>query len=130
MALIIVLIMSLMSNVPIYSNTEYVSPSPKIEKFYTNIPEIDNWVVVPKSTKEITINVEALNTETVLFWLVPTGSEQWNERKLIGFDIKNDGDNKFSMTWKIPEHLHHHLYVEALGDNNIEHTSLNIYSIP
>lgn len=125
-----VLAMSLMLNVPIKANTEYVPPSPKIEKFYTSIPEKDNWVRVPEGTKEITIYVEALNTETVLFWLIPTGTQQWYERKLIGYDIKDDGDNKFSLTWKIPRPLHDHLEVQALGENEIAGRILNITSTP
>ncbi|MBS4193194.1 hypothetical protein KHA94_24160 [Bacillus sp. FJAT-49705] len=119
-----------MLNVPIKGNTEYVPPSPKIEKFYTSIPEKDNWVRVPKGTGEITIYVEALNTETVLFWLIPIGTQQWYERKLIGYDIKDDGDNKFSLTWKIPRPLHDHLEVQALGENEIVGRILNITSTP
>jgi hypothetical protein len=43
--------------------------------------------------------VKAENTETVLFWLVSTGTENWNQRKLIGYDIKGDDkDNQFTLT--------------------------------
>jgi hypothetical protein len=124
------LAISLMLNVPIYAKGEYVPPSPKIVKFYTSIAEKDNWVTVPEGTEEITINVEALNTETVLFWLIPTGTQTWYERKLIGYDIKDDKDNNFSLTWKIPKHLHDHLEVQALGENEIVGRLLNITSTP
>ncbi|MEH7442957.1 hypothetical protein V7201_11685 [Bacillus sp. JJ1122] len=122
--------MSLAMNVPVKGQLEYIPPSPKIEKFYTSIPEIDNWVSVPQGTDEITIYVEAKNTETVLFWIIPTGIQQWYERKLIGYDIKDDGDNKFSLTWKIPGHLQDHLEVQALGENELTGSILNITSIP
>ncbi|PGT88260.1 hypothetical protein COD11_05955 [Bacillus sp. AFS040349] len=119
-----------MLNLPVYAKRDYVPPSPKIVKFYTGIPEKDNWVTVPEGTKEITINVEALNTETVVFWLIPTGTETWYERKLIGYDIKDDKDNNFSLTWNIPQHLHDHLEVQALGENEIARSSINITSTP
>ncbi|QFT90896.1 hypothetical protein FIU87_19810 [Bacillus sp. THAF10] len=125
-----ILAITLMFNVSVYANGEYAPPSPKIVQFYTSIPEKDNWVTVPEGTKEITINVEALNTETVLFWLIPTGTQTWYERKLIGYDIKDDKDNKFSLTWKVPKHLHDHIQVQALGENEIAGSSLNITSNP
>ncbi|NEU31446.1 hypothetical protein GN156_11790 [bacterium LRH843] len=110
-----------------FANTEYISPSPKIEKFYTSIPEKDNWVTVPKDTKELTIYVEPTYTETVLFWLIPTGTTTWNERKLIGYDTNHDGDNKFTLSRKVPKHLLNHLEIQALGENEIADSLLNIY---
>jgi hypothetical protein len=118
-----------MLNVPDYAKGEYIHPSPKIVKFYTSIPEKDNWVTVPEGTEDITIYVEALNTETVLFWLIPTGTQTWYERKLIGYDIKDDNDNNFSLTWKTPKDLHSHLYVQVLGEGNeFVGSTLNITS--
>jgi hypothetical protein len=73
------------------ANNEITVPPPKVIKStYTNIPETDNWVIVPKGTKEITISVKAENTETVLFWLIPTGTQTWWERRLIGYAIYTD----------------------------------------
>jgi hypothetical protein len=108
-------------------NNSVTVPSPKvITSAYTNIPEKDNWVTVPKGTKEITIYVEAQNTETVLFWLIPTGTQTWWERKLIGYDINEDKRTKFnetqkySLTWKIDEpFLHDHLVVELVGMHEV-----------
>jgi hypothetical protein len=125
-----VLALSLMMNVFSLSSKEYIPPSPKIEKFYTSIPEKDNWVMVPEGTKEITFYVEADNTETVLFWLIPTGTQQWMNRELIGYDINDDGDKKFSLTWEIDRHLHNHLHIQVIGDNKIENANINIGSYP
>ncbi|MED3554108.1 hypothetical protein [Cytobacillus praedii] len=60
----------------------------------------------------------AINTETVLYWLIPTGTQTWTERKLIGYDIKeNPNDNNFSLTWKIDKpYLHDHLHIQAIGE--------------
>jgi hypothetical protein len=116
-------------------NNNVIIPSPKvITSVYTNIPAEDNWVTLPKGTKEITIFVEAQNTETVLFWLIPTGTETWWERELIGYTINEDKRKKFhetqkySVTWKIDEpFLHHHLVVELVGMNGVKSGgSLNI----
>lgn len=47
----------------------------------------------------MTIHAEAQNTETVLFWLVPTGTATWSERELIGYD--KDGNDGWSVTWAL-----------------------------
>lgn len=109
------------------SNSKITVPSPKVIKSaYTNIPETDNWVIVPKGTKEITISVEAENTETVLFWLIPTGTQTWWERKLIGYAINTEKEKTFnspqtfSLTWTIDEpFLHDHLEVQLIGMQEI-----------
>lgn len=123
-------ITGLMLTNPLASNSEVIAPSPDIVKFYTSVPVKDNWIEVPEGMKELTIEVEALNTETVLFWLIPTGSAQWNERELIGYDIKDDRDNYFSITWNIPRQLQDHLHVQALGENEISSFILNITTEP
>lgn len=103
------------------ANGEVTVPPPRIIKSaYTNIPETDNWVTVPKGTKEITIFVEAENTETVLFWLIPTGTQTWWERRLIGYAINTEKERifnnpqTFSLTWKIDKpFLHDHISCTA-----------------
>jgi len=115
---------------PLASNSEFVPPSPEIVKLYTNVPKKNNWIIVPKGMEEITIEVEALHTETVLFWLTSTGTGQWQERELIGYDIKDDEDNYFSITWSIPRQLQNHLQVQALGESEIASSILNITTEP
>ncbi|WP_456279121.1 hypothetical protein [Bacillus sp. AK128] len=105
-------------------------PNPKVLSISTDYPNDGNWIQIPKGTKEITFEVKAANTETVLFWLIPTGTQTWAERKLIGYDIKeNEYDHDFSLTWKIdiPD-LHDHLHIQAIGDgvsNHIINLSMN-----
>ncbi|WP_235674872.1 MULTISPECIES: hypothetical protein [Bacillus cereus group] len=102
-------------------------PDPEIIKTYTNIPEINNWVTIPKETKEITIYVQAKHTETVLFWLVPTGTATWKERRLIGCDT--DGIDGWSVKWNVNgEGLHHHISVQALGLTSISSDSINVHT--
>lgn len=107
----------------ITANSQITVPLPKVIKSaYTNIPETNNWFTVPKGTKEITIYVEAENTETVLFWLIPTGTQTWWERRLIGYAINTkkertfNSQQTFSLTWKIDKSfLHDHIEVQLIG---------------
>ncbi|WP_262173663.1 hypothetical protein [Saccharococcus sp. Marseille-Q5394] len=104
------------------------TPTPSIKRIYTDYPKDGIWVLIPKGTKQITFYVEAENTETVLFWLIPTGTQTWTERKLIGYDIReNPTDSNFSLTWAIDKpYLHDHLHVQALGDEILEQDIINL----
>lgn len=109
------------------ANSQINVPLPKVIKSaYTNIPEKNNQVTVPKGTEEVTIYVEAENTETVLFWLIPTGTQTWWERSLIGYAINTEKERTFnspqtfSLTWKIDKpFLHDHIDIELIGMNEI-----------
>ncbi|MGE8203048.1 hypothetical protein ACQKP0_00570 [Heyndrickxia sp. NPDC080065] len=122
------LILSLFTAFQPVDNQKVMSQAPKIISFYTDYPKDGIWVQIPKGTKKITFNVKADNTETVLFWLIPTGTHTWNKRKLIGYDIKKDDkDNQFSITWIIDRpSLLDHLYIQALGEG-IANDTLNLY---
>ncbi|UII57667.1 hypothetical protein LS684_09695 [Cytobacillus spongiae] len=109
----------------IQANNQMTVPPPKVMKSaYTNIPETNNWVIIPKGVDEITIYVEAENAETVLFWLIPTGTQTWWERSLIGYAINTEKEaifkspQTFSITWKIDKpFLHDHIEVQLIGMN-------------
>ena len=114
-----------LSHIP-YNNQDTIPPPKVIKEPHTNFPKKENWVTIPKGKNEIIISLEAQNTETVLFWLIPTGTQTWWERRLIGYDINKDKENKFNKTqkysliWKIDEpFLHHHLEVELIGMNEV-----------
>lgn len=94
------------------------SAPPSIISVKTDYPKEGIWVHIPKGTKKITFHVNAENTETVLFWLVPTGTQTWNQRELIGYDKKEDEkDDQFSITWTIDRpSLLDHLQIQALGE--------------
>lgn len=78
------------NSIQTFQNQKAVQAPPNIISIATNYPKKGTWVQIPKGTKKITFNVKAENTKTVLFWLVPTGSGTWSQRKLIGYDIKED----------------------------------------
>ncbi|WP_316572651.1 hypothetical protein [Neobacillus sp. YIM B06451] len=121
-------VMKIFLSLALLTYVQPIKPSaPEIVSISSNFPVIENWVEIPKGTKNITFNVQANNTETVLFWLIPTGTENWNQRKLIGYDLKTDEqDNSFTLTWNINKsYLHDHLYVQAIGEG-IENGTLNL----
>lgn len=114
---------------PLSSYENSIPPSkPEIKSIDTDYPKDGNWVRIPKGTKKITFHVEAEYTDTILFWLIPTGTQTWTERKLIGYDIReNQTDNNFSLTWAVDKpYLHDHLYIQAINDEFVEQDSINL----
>ncbi|KEK23157.1 hypothetical protein BAGA_10380 [Bacillus gaemokensis] len=100
---------------------------PVIMETYTDMSEKNNWIEVPKETKEITIYVKAKHTDTMLFWLVPTGTATWEERQLIGYDI--NGADGWSLKWNVSgKMLHHHICVQALGVTSISSDLINVHT--
>ncbi|MEK4251129.1 hypothetical protein [Paenibacillus sp. FSL W7-1287] len=97
----------------------------QVTKVYTNLIEKSGWWVVPKDIHKLTIYVEANNTETVLFWLIPTGTKTWDDRELIGYDI-NESDG-WSLEWDFGERtFHDHIYVQVLGNDSFSMDSATI----
>ena len=95
---------------------EKVDSTAQIIKVYTDLEKDANWWVVPKDASSMTIYAEVSNVETLLFWRVPTGTEAWSERSLIGYDI--DGQDGWSLTWNFDKQtLHERIYIEALGSD-------------
>ncbi|MBS4174779.1 hypothetical protein [Bacillus sp. FJAT-49736] len=121
------LVLSLLTALQPVENQKVIPATPNIISFDTDYHKKGTWVQIPKGTKKITFNVKAENTETVLFWLVPTGTETWNQRKLIGYDIKEDNkDNQFTLTWNIDRpSLLDHLHIQALGEG-IANDTINL----
>ena len=63
---------------------------------------------------------------------MPTGTQTWNQRRLIGYDIKkHDEDGHFSLTWVIDRpSLLEHLHIQVLGEGIANKTvMLLIFSI-
>lgn len=89
---------------------------PKIANVKTNFPQKNGWYVIPKNSNELDVSLEATNVETILFWVVPTGTDAWGERELIGYDI-NEEDG-WNLVWNISERsLHHRIAIQALGSD-------------
>lgn len=103
--------------------------SAKILNVKTNLAKEDNWWIVSENMTAMTISVEAENTDTVLFWIAPTGTETGKERTLIGYDV--DGSDGWSYTWEFGERIFHdHIQVQALGMDGSTQASetINVHS--
>lgn len=114
---------------PFISQESSITPlKPEIKCINTDYPKDGMWVQIPKGAEKITFHVESKNTETVLFWLIPTGTQTWTERKLIGYDIReNQSDNNFSLTWNIDKpYLHDHLHIQAIGEGIVANDIINL----
>jgi hypothetical protein len=98
----------------------------EVVNIYTDLPKIGNWWRVPKGVQKITIYVKAKNTETVLFWLIPTGSVTWSQRKLIGYD--KDGSDGWALIWKFGNEppLQDHIQVQAIGVDTVSNWIINV----
>lgn len=91
----------------------------QIVEVTVDLPHNEGWWFVRDGMKSMTLQVKALNTETVLFWVVPTGTETWGERQLLGYDL--DGSDGWSFTWNFGSRsMHDRIVVQALGS---DHTS-------
>lgn len=89
---------------------------PKIANVKTNFSQKNGWYVIPKNSDKLDVSLEATNVETILFWVVPTGTDVWGERELIGYDI-NEEDG-WKLVWNISERsLHHRISIQALGSD-------------
>ncbi|MEW9674337.1 hypothetical protein [Ammoniphilus sp. 3BR4] len=97
----------------------------KILNVYTDLPNKSGWWTAPKGVHKMTIYVEAENTETVIFWLIPTGTQTWGQRELIGYD--KDGSDGWSLTWDFGNRsLHDHIHIQALGSDSASQSNASI----
>lgn len=96
--------------------TQLSASRAQLLRLYTDLPQESGWWVVPIGVDKMTIYADAKNADTVIFWLIPTGTQTWGERELIGYDI--DGSDGWSLTWELGnQRLHHHIHVQALGSD-------------
>lgn len=99
-------------NKTINPNAAYIS------SVNTDLVKRDNWHIVEPDAKSITIEVDAENTSTVLFWVVPTGTEVGAQKTLIGIDL--DGSDGWSCTWMFGDRsIHDHIVVQALAEDSV-----------
>jgi hypothetical protein len=106
------------------NQAKQINTRTELLRVYTDLTEESNGWIVPENVNTMTIYAEAENTETVLFWIAPTGTETGTERKLIGYDT--DGSDGWSYTWEFGSRtFHDHIQVQALGIDGS--TQANMY---
>ncbi|MGG0887943.1 hypothetical protein [Brevibacillus parabrevis] len=104
-----------------------ISRKAQVIRAYPDLKHESGWWKVPKGKKTMTIYVAVKNTETVLFWLIPTGTQTWKERELIGFD--KDGKDGWSFTWNFGDRtFHDHITVQAIGEDSVSSDTFNVSS--
>lgn len=109
-------------------NTELYSTSsnfkrPQIIKVKTIPSARGGWVVLPNKPGQLIIKVKTINAKRLKFWIVPTGSETWKYRKLLG-ELSN-GKNVWSFTWNYGNELiHDHIVIQAIGDQGLEESTI------
>ncbi|MFC5604562.1 hypothetical protein [Sporosarcina koreensis] len=96
----------------------------------TDLEMENGWFIVPKGVTTMTVSAEAENVETVLFWITPTGTATWDERKLIGIDI--NGNDGWSIEWEFGDRIFHdHITIQALGSDSASQAqeTFNVHSV-
>ncbi|MEO3943825.1 hypothetical protein [Gorillibacterium sp. CAU 1737] len=88
----------------------------KLTKATVDVEKKDNWWVVPGDRTNLTFQVEASNTDTVLFWYYPAGTDVEGEKTLLGYD--SDGRDGWSFTWEFEKRVfHEYILVQAIGSD-------------
>jgi len=89
---------------------------PVIKKV-TSIPAADEtgWVPLPKGSGKLEIQVEATHATSVKFWIVPTGTDTWQYRQLLGEDTNPADGFSLTTTYGPERTFLDHIVLEAVG---------------
>ncbi|AGN70640.1 hypothetical protein ACVNS2_10940 [Paenibacillus caseinilyticus] len=106
-------------------NPMNVQASPFIKIETIPAPE-GNWTYLPEGKGEMIIIVTTSRAKRVKVWRVPTGTQQWEFRKLI-CDESGDKEN-WTCDWKYDENevIHDHFVVEVFGKDWDITDSINV----
>lgn len=110
--------------------SEIIDEKAQILKVSTDLEEENGWFIVREGVSILTMSAEVKNVETILFWITPTGTGQWDERTLIGYDI--DGNDGWSFKWEFGDRIFHdHITVQALGSDGATQAkeTFNVHSV-
>ncbi|WP_458412124.1 hypothetical protein ACNQFZ_14910 [Schinkia sp. CFF1] len=109
-------------HIPLSSMEERKVLNPKVIDIETSpVPIINQWVTLrQRSTGELLIKVDAINTREVKFWTVPVKNkswqDSWDKKKLLSID--QDGSDGWSTIFFYgQENLLTFIVVEAIGHN-------------
>ncbi|PGZ99835.1 hypothetical protein COE51_08565 [Bacillus pseudomycoides] len=78
----------------------------------------NGWISLPKTDGTLTVRVTAKNTKRIKFYLIPTGTATYNQRKLIGSSWGKNGKFVFKWNFKENQNIFHHFAVEAINSKN------------
>lgn len=91
----------------------------KIEKVTTSPYNIKNgWISLPKTDGTLTVNITAKNAKMIKFYLIPTGTATYNQRKLIGISRESNGDFIFKWHFRRDKFIFHHFAIEVINSKD------------
>lgn len=78
----------------------------------------EGWLSLPKTDGTLTVSITAENAKRIKFYLIPTGTATYNQRKLIGSSEGKNGEFVFKYSFKGKQDIFHHFAVEAINSKN------------
>lgn len=101
-----------------------------IDKVTTFPYSIKNgWISLPKTDGTLTVSITAKNAKRIKFYLIPTGTATYNQRKLIGISESKNGKFSFKWNFKEDQNIFHHFAVEAINSKNQVATTGVLFSV-
>ncbi|PHG56461.1 hypothetical protein [Bacillus toyonensis] len=88
----------------------------KVNTFPYSIKE--GWISLPKTDGTLTVTITAINAKRIKFYLIPTGTATYNQRKLIGSSEGKNGEFVFKWNFKGDQDIFHHFAVEVINSKN------------
>jgi hypothetical protein len=85
-----------------------------------------NWVYIQEGSGEMVIKVTTRNVQRIKVWIVPTGTQTWDERKLL---CDQSGNKDFwTCIWRYTaeETIHYHVVIHAVGRSGVLAEILNV----
>ncbi|MDQ6421991.1 hypothetical protein RB620_21405 [Paenibacillus sp. LHD-117] len=85
-----------------------------------------NWTYIPEGSGEMFIHVETAHAKKIKVWRVPTGTQQWKNRKLV-CEESGYKDN-WNCVWRYDkdETIHDHFVVQVFGEGWEIQDSINV----
>ncbi|MDQ0896444.1 MULTISPECIES: hypothetical protein [unclassified Paenibacillus] len=105
--------------------TTFAQASPLMKIETTPVPE-GNWTYIPEGSGEMKIHVTTSYAKKIKVWRVPTGTQQWVNRKLICEESGFKTD--WICVWKYDKDdtIHDHFVVEVFGEDWRIQDSINV----
>lgn len=85
-----------------------------------------NWVYIPEGSGEMVIKVTTRNVQKIKIWIVPTGSQTWDERRLLCEEKGNK--DLWTCIWRYTaeETIHDHIVIHVEGKGGKSAASINV----
>jgi len=85
-----------------------------------------NWTYIPEGSGKMIIHVDTTTAKKMKVWRVPTGTQQWENRKLICEESGNKDNWDCVWRYGIDETIHDHFVVQVFGEGWEINDSINV----